>query len=274
MAATRCTPTKFDAQFRWWREYDIIFLYKTITDTLRKKIAKADSISRIINGIPTTLSAIPHHESNQPRDWFTSTVGFSRIRKQGYWSTPQGQELITLAEFHISCYKGQGLRPFGTVQEVMSSKTTPFGLQELEDNDGVAETDSDWEGNDIVLEYSSQDPDIVEMMSPMNHIDKSLTSETMTQIVTKGAYSSLHPLFTKITDCANNKRRAGLLWKCLQHTHQLLLNDLRKDEIKSGALQEGIASDPTNTSGRKRSNARTKRPQDKHRPKKKRKNKP
>ena len=147
-------------------------------------------------------------------------------------------------------------------------------MYKVEDNDGVAETDSDWKGNDIVLEYSSQDPDIVEMMSPMNHIDKSLTSETMTQIVTKGAYSSLHPLFTKITDCANNKRRAGLLWKCLQHTHQLLLNDLRKDEIKSGALQEGIASDPTNTSGRKRSNARTKRPQDKHRPKKKRKDKP
>ena len=53
----------------------------------------------------------------------------------------------------------------------MSSRTTTFGLQESEDDAGIVETDSDWEGHDIVLEYSSQDPDIVEMMSPMDHID-------------------------------------------------------------------------------------------------------
>ena len=269
MAATQLTPTKFDAQFRWWRQYDIIFLGKTISETLRNKLAKADAVSRSLDGIPTELSQLPHLTSDESEQWFRSTVGTSVVRKRGYWSTKEGRDLITLAEFQISCYAGQGMRPFGTVQEVMSSRTGPFGLEverDTEEDLALQDVDSD---DEPVLECNSQDPTVVEMLSPMEHLDKYLTEETMSDIVKKGAYRSLHPLFTKMTDCANNRRRAGILWKCLQHTHQLLLNDLRKDELRSGKLQQGTLSDPSNTSGTKRSNARTKRPQDQNRPNKK-----
>ena len=271
MAVTGQQPTKMDARYRWWRDYNLLFLGSSVSEETRRDIVKADSISRQNSGTPTHLQEFPRHSSDMPRDWFTSTVGTFEIRKVGYWSTETGKDLIELAKIRVKA----GAVPFGTIQETHTSGTGPFGLDGLEsDTDG---SDTDDEDNDKTSHDHTQDEKpshdhtqvdtcVTEMLLPIPNLDKHLTDEAVNGMLRKGAYSSLHSLYSDMSKLANNSERMTMMWKCMQHTHQMLLDNIRQNE--SPSRRGTMASDP-NVSGRKRSNARTKRVQDKHTKRKK-----
>ena len=259
MAVTGQKPAKLDARYRWWRDYNLLFLPELLSDETRKKIVKADTLSRRTNGSPTELTQLPRHRSDMSREWFEETIGNFTIQKIGYWNTACGQTLIELAKFQVASYLGHGLRPFGTIQEVQTSSASLLGLpkEDLEE-DSVAPSPNTTPTETLL------DPCVLEMSQPMPDLDGELKSESIKGMLRKGAYSSFHPLFSKMSTIANNPTRISIMWKCLQHTHQLLMDDIRKEQSQqkqSTANSTTMVSDP-NASGRKRSNARTKRIQD------------
>ena len=270
MAVTGHKPTKLDAKFRWWRDYNLLFLGDSVTAETRKEIIRADTISRNKIGTPSNLQEFPRHRSDMPREWFTTTVGTFQIRNVGYWATTMGKNVIELATIRVKA----GVVPFGTIQETHTSGTGLFGLPSETDTDNE---DTDNEGTNNVetqattqkdTQQQSEDACVSEMLLPIPALDNHLTEEAVNRMLRKGAYSSLHSLYSDMSKLANNSERMTMMWKCMQHTHQLLLDDIRQNG--SPARGGTMVSDP-NVSGRKKSNKRTKRIQDKIHTKKRKK---
>ena len=148
-----------------------------------------------------------------------------------------------------------GVVPFGTIQETHTSGTRMFGLDELEsDTDGYryeSDTNNDKDNDKSSCAHTNDDnldPCVTEMLLPMPNLDKHLTDEAVTGMLMKGAYSSLHSLYSDMSKLANNRERMTMMWKCMQHIHQILLDNIRESESPS---RKGImVSDPncwTNT---------------------------
>ena len=246
-AVTGHLPWKFDARFRWWREFDIVCLGSALSDQLRSKIVDAAEKSSRLAGIITTLRELPRRKPNHAPEWFEETLTTPRIRATGYWATEQGKSLLSQAEFQVRTHGQGGVMPFGTIEEVASGDVKLFGLTEKElskiPNKGERKS-------------SSKVPP-----SSSSHLDETMIEN----ILKRGSHGSFQSLYAEICGCANNKERVEILWHGLQSTHEQLLTSIRNEEAKTGNrknMEGGTLSGPSIMSGKKRSNARTKRMED------------
>ena len=185
----------------------------------------------------------------------------------GYWATENGKNLQKLAMFQLDTYKQGGLRPFGTIQEVATSGVGLFGLSQktLENLPSMMEDQKPA----ATAKVASLKPPPASGKDANNQgsnsADDQPDDKMVEGILKKGSYTSFLSLYSQACECANNKERVSILWRGLHRTHQELLNSIREEEASSSNkknLQGETVSAPTNMSGRKTSNARTKRKED------------